>query len=118
MTPPLHRPDALASEEGFLQAVIDLAKLRGWLCHHSRPALSRRGRWATHLAGDPGLPDLVLVRGATGSGAARLILAEIKSDKGRVSRVQHAWLTALRATAAEVYLWRPSMWPAIEKCLE
>ena len=104
MTPP--------SEEGFLQAVLELAALRGWRSFHARPGRALRG-WRTAVQGDgAGFVDLLLVRGG------RLIMAELKSDRGRVSRLQHAWLAALRQTAAEVHVWRPCNFPDIIKALE
>lgn len=49
----------------------------------------------------PGFPDRVLVRD-------RVIFAELKTETGKPSDRQHAWLTGLAAAGAEVYLWRPS----------
>ena len=53
-------------------------------------------------------PDLCLVRGR------RLIFAELKTEKGRLTPAQEAWLEAfkaLRSTAPiEVYVWRPADW--------
>lgn len=92
------------SEDQFKDIVIDYAILRGWLVHHSRPAIARSGRWLTPLQGHKGLPDLVLARGG------QVILAELKSDKGRASVEQRAWLGALGTYGR---LWRPADWPVI-----
>ena len=85
------------TERQFMQMVIDLARLQHWLPYHTHD--SRRS--------DPGFPDVVMVRGE------RLIFAELKAEKGRVSAAQTFWLDALRATGAEVYVWRPSDWETI-----
>ncbi|GIV07644.1 MAG: hypothetical protein KatS3mg017_0846 [Fimbriimonadales bacterium] len=104
---PLLLSDAVPERE-FQARVIQLARLCGWRVYHSRPAQYRSGRWATPLQGEAGLPDLILLR------PPRLVFAELKSEKGRVSKEQQAWLDALRAcNGVEVYLWRPSDWASI-----
>ena len=92
------------TEAEWTTQVVELARLNGWLVHHSRPAQDRRGRWSTPLQGDPGLPDLILAR------PPRLLFAELKRQSApKPSLEQARWLTALRANAgAEVYVWRPA----------
>lgn len=48
------------SESQLEDAVLDLAGLLGWRRAHFRPAVLPSGRWATHMAGDKGFPDLAL----------------------------------------------------------
>ena len=85
-----------------MQWVIDLADLLGWLVYHTHD--SRRSA--------AGFPDLVFVRGE------RLIVAELKTERGRVSNAQSAWLAALDAISGiETYVWRPNDWPVIETML-
>ena len=103
--------DATMQESEFLAAVIKLAHGRGWLCAHFRPAVLRSGKWATHMAGDPGFPDLVFARGG------RIILAELKSAGGRLSAAQQRWLDAM-AGQPGVFVWRPADLDAIERVLE
>jgi hypothetical protein len=99
-------------ERDFQRAVIDLARLTGWRVHHTRPALTRRGRWLTPIQGDAGFPDLVLCRGG------RVIFAELKRVGGKPTAEQQAWLEALQACAGvECYLWTPDDWDAIEAIL-
>ena len=103
-----------ATSEAELQvAVIDLARLRGWLVHHTRPARLSSGGWRTPIQGHPGFVDLVKVR------QWRVIFAELKRQTGRVSADQTVWLDELAQAAAgghltpptvEVDLWRPSDW--------
>ena len=99
-------------EKEFQRAVIDLARLTGWRVHHTRPALTRRGRWLTPIQGDAGFPDLVLVR------AGRVIFAELKCNGARPTPQQQGWLDALSACAGvECYLWTPADWDAIVRML-
>jgi len=90
------------SEKAWQQVVLDLAGWRGWRTYH--PFDSRRST--------PGWPDLVLVR------RGRLLVAELKTATGRVSADQQAWLTDLSACpGVEVFVWRPSAWPAVQEVL-
>lgn len=89
------------SEREFMAQVRQLAALRGWLVYHTRDS---RGSV-------PGFPDLCMVRGT------RLIFAELKSQTGRLTPTQAAWLVALRQTEAEVYLWTSADWKQIERVL-
>jgi VRR-NUC domain len=105
------------SEASFQRAVIDYARASGWKVahwHDSRREVVRKD--GTRLTiGDKdaaGVPDLLLVR------AGRMICAELKSEKGRVSKAQEEWLDALSAVGVEVYVWRPSEWDEVEEALE
>ncbi len=80
-------------EKDFQRSVVDYAKLCGWLVFHDFD--SRRNA--------RGYPDLTLVR------SGRLVLVELKTEKGRLRPEQKAWLEALKTVAnLEVYLWKPS----------
>ena len=95
--------DASMTEKEFQSQVLELAEATGWLCYHTYN--SQRSQ--------AGFPDLVLVRGD------RLIFAELKREKGRVTSHQRAWLEALQQTiAAEVHTWRPSDWERVEQILK
>lgn len=98
------------TEAGFQDAVIELAKLRGWTLAHFRPARTNRG-WRTPVQGDPGFPDLVLVR------PPRVLFVELKSAKGRLTREQEWWIHLLRQSNVEAYEWWPVDWPVIEAVL-
>lgn len=95
-------------ERDFTNLVVDFAQLRGWLVAHFRPAQTQSGRWVTAMKGDTGFPDLTLARDH------RVVFAELKTEKGRVSVNQTAWLNAIGPTA---HIWRPSDWPKIEETL-
>ena len=92
------------TEKQFSQAVYDLARLRGWL-------VARYPTWRK-TGTTPGFPDLVLVR------LSRVLLCELKGERGRVSEMQSQWLMALEGTGkVEGYTWRPSDWDRIEEVL-
>lgn len=115
------------SEAQFQQVVVAYARSCGWLVHHTRPAQNSKGQWSTPIQGHPGFPDLVLARDG------ELLLLELKSEKGRLSRAQKPWLEALKQVEAEtihhhdpqnsdyrtvlVDVVRPSDWPALADLL-
>lgn len=91
-------PPPGATEKDFQRAVVALAEANGW--KHFHPHDSRRSA--------SGWPDLALVRSGV------LLLAELKTTKGRVSAAQAEWLDALRAVdGVRVRVWRTPDWPAI-----
>ena len=99
------------SEASFQRTVIEMARYLGWRVHHGRPGRTTAG-WRTPVSGDVGFPDLVLLRGG------RLIFAELKTERGRLSVGQKAWLLALGGVEwVEVQLWRPSDMGRIELAL-
>ncbi len=104
--------DDLVSEAEFQEAVCAYADAQGWRWTHFRPAKTDKG-WRTPLSGSPGFPDVVFTRDG------RLVFAELKSQKARKPAVdQQAWLDDLaRVPGVTVCLWRPAMWPDIEKVL-
>jgi hypothetical protein len=112
-------PEGVAvTEAAFLGQVLDLARLYSWRCFHPRPGLNRRGKWSTPTQGHCGFPDIVLAR-LDPDGRARLILAELKADAGRLSRDQEAWGQVLRAVGGRVSyeVWKPGNWSAIVEAL-
>ena len=95
--------DSALSERDFQAQLIQLAELTGWRTYHTYD--SRRS--------NPGFPDLVLVR------APRVIFAELKRERGRVTDAQRAWAEELAECAGvEYYLWRPSDWDEVEMILK
>lgn len=98
------------TEAEFQAQVVELAHVYGWRVAHFRSARTQHG-WRTPVAADgAGFPDLVLVRD-------RIIFAEVKAERGRLSLDQRLWLAALGGAGAEIYVWRPSSWPEIERTL-
>ena len=99
------------SESVFTTQIIQMARVFGWRCAHFRPAMTKRGRWVTAMSGDIGFPDLVLVR------PPRMIFAELKSAKGKLTPDQVLWLEAIRQSDIEQYEWRPKDIANIETIL-
>lgn len=86
------------TEKQLQDQVIQLAKMHGWMIYHTYD--SRRS--------EPGYPDLTMVKDG------RIIFAELKNAKGRVSKAQEVWLAALgKCEGTETYLWRPGDWDQI-----
>ena len=79
------------TEREWQAEVVAIARSTGWTTYHTHD--SRRS--------EPGWPDLALVR-------ERLVLAELKTDTGRISAHQERWLSLLSQAGVETYVWRPS----------
>ena len=85
------------TEKEFQNAVLELARIHGWLCYHTHD--SRRSA--------PGFPDLLLAK----NGA--VLFAEVKTDTGKLTNDQIAWLLATHGV-----IWRPKHWDVIGKSLK
>jgi VRR-NUC domain len=81
------------TERELQDAIVEAAKLLGWMVFH--PFDSRRST--------AGWPDLTLVHRRR----ARLMFMELKSETGRVTHEQHAWIDALARAGADVRVVRP-----------
>lgn len=100
----LTRAAPAQTEKQFEAAVVEYARLCGWRVWH--PFDSRRS--------EAGWPDLAMVRDGV------LVFAELKTERGRLSRAQADWLEELSRVAAcvanvRVRVWRPSDWSEIER---
>lgn len=96
-----HVPDPVLNlqypneDRDWLRAVKQSLKAHGWLVHH---VFGGKGQ-------DAGFPDIVAVNERTG----RHIVAELKTETGKVTEVQARWLRAFaQDRLADVYVWRPS----------
>jgi hypothetical protein len=98
-------------ETDFQTQIVALAKLCGWLVHHTRPARTAKG-WRTPIMGDAGFPDLVLAH----PGRRVVIVAELKRDGERPTGQQERWHDALSGSVT-VKLWTPADWGEIEDLL-
>src|SRR5690606_26458090 len=110
-SPPANSALPEPTEKEFQAQVIALAQLCGWRVAHFRPARTKDGEWRTPVAADgKGFFDLVLMRD-------RVIFAELKTDKGKLTREQHAWREAATMAKAITVVWRPRDWDLIETVL-
>lgn len=78
-------------ENGFMGYVEQLATVKGWVHFHVLDSKKC----------DPGWPDLVLMR------PPQYLIVELKTNKGRVTPEQKAWLAGLRACGIDTRVWRP-----------
>ena len=90
-----------AQEKLFMNSVMQIAKMNGWLIHHPTPHQVRPGVFRSDGAG---VPDLMLVS-TNGRG---IIWAELKIEAGRLSPIQEHWGNNIKANGGEYYVWRPS----------
>jgi hypothetical protein len=122
------------SERQFERAVIELARAYGWKTAHfndSRREVVNKRTGERKLVGDrdaKGFPDVVFAR------LGRIVIVELKAEKGRLSNEQSEWLVALGGepdgsiskleqllggsdVRMRIRVWRPSDWPEIEQVL-
>lgn len=85
-------------EKRFQASVVILARLRGWWAYSVPDSRRSAAGW----------PDLALLR------PPRLLLRELKTDRGRLRSEQREVMAALSACGLDVKVWRPSMWEEIE----
>lgn len=88
------------SEEDFDARLVKLAKELLWDSYHTHDSRKSAG----------GFPDRTFWRD-------RVFFAELKAEDGKLSAAQSTVIEGLRSAGAEVYVWRPSDWPAIVEVL-
>lgn len=89
------------TEAEWQRRITDLCDWHGLKWHHEVD--SRKSK--------SGFPDLVI------AGPSGVIFAELKREKGRVSKAQQDWYDRLHRSGAEVYIWRPSHWDEVQVVL-
>jgi Holliday junction resolvase len=89
------------AEAEFLESVRKLARLLGWAVYHTHNSQHS----------EAGFPDLVMVK------RPRVLFVELKSDRGRVTPAQRAWIEELRACEQEAYIIRPKHIDALTRLL-
>ena len=90
------------TEKQLREQIRDLCKLTGWKFYFT---------W-TSIHSPRGMPDLILCR------PPRLIFAELKREKGKLSPYQEEWISVLGEVGdkdIQVFVWRPN---DIEKIAE
>lgn len=120
------------SERAWEKMVLDLAIYGGWMHYHppdNMPRTSRRGHTYVQNV-KAGFPDLFLIHRTV----PHIIIAELKTAKGKIADAQHEWLNPLAAFAQlvanmdctrrtptrpviEVHVWRPEDWSDVERIL-
>lgn len=101
-TPSRSLLDSQVDEASFQGFVVSFAAMHRWLVYH--PFDSRRS--------SAGWPDLAMARDG------RLVFAELKTMKGKVTVAQQAWLDALGAVpGVEAHVWRPADAEAVMETL-
>jgi hypothetical protein len=99
------------SYKAFENQIIDLAHIHGWKVAHFPPVQIRPGVWITPIKADgKGFPDLLLAR-------HKLVVAELKTGKGRPTVEQVEWLEAFKRTGVEAYIWHPDGMEEIQAVL-
>jgi len=94
--------------------VTELSEALGYGWGHFRPAQTSRG-WRPPVSGPmgKGWVDLMLVHPTH----KRVIFAELKTDRGKLTPEQEWVGEQLKAAGAEHYVWRPRDWDEIVKVL-
>lgn len=108
--------DFTQTEREFQASVLTYARMMGWKAFHDNATNAPRrcsgcGSTRALPRNAPGMPDLILIR------RPRIVWAELKSERGRLSDDQKAWIEELRASGQAVYVWRPSSWQEVERVL-
>lgn len=90
------------TEKAFQAQVVALARTLGYSCYHTFDS--------RHSAA--GFPDLAVWR------PGRFILAELKTDAGKLTPPQAGTIMELDAAGVEAYVWRPRDWAGIVEILQ
>lgn len=91
------------SEKDFAQTVVETAEALGWTVWRT---------WRSDHS-PSGEPDLRMAHPVL----RRVIWAELKSYKGRLTAAQQQSIETLMAAGATVFIWRPTDWEEIESIL-
>ena len=95
-------------ERDLQKWIIQYAEIHGWYVYH---VANVRGQLRSNTA--IGYPDLTMARGD------RLVFAELKAKRGRVTEPQLRWLNRLQdLKSVECYLWKPTDMETIRELLE
>ena len=86
------------SEKEFMKLITDYAREHNWKFHHCNDMSRCSGDLDGRYSGR-GFADLVMARNG------EIIVAELKSENGSISKAQMEWIREYPATE----IWRPSM---------
>ena len=91
------------SEKVFMERLMTYARKNGWRVFHDLD--SRKN--------EEGFLDILMTNGRV------IYLVELKSEKGKVSKKQQAWIDDLESSVThEVRVWRPSDYKAFVEVIE
>lgn len=95
-------PNLNLSEAEYLEMILDRAADQGWLAYHARPARVKGGRYVTAAQGNGarGFPDVIAARNG------QLLIWEVKTQRGRLTAEQTAWLKATGGECIRLEDWR------------
>ena len=96
---------SLMREKEWMQQVIDLAKLHGWMIYHTHNS----------MRSEPGFPDLILLHPLKPEKG--VLVRELKTVKGRLTKEQMRWLAVFAASGANTDVWRPPDWEEVVETL-
>ena len=100
-------PIDVITEADYKKTIIKVALIYGWRVESipdSRKVYPRETA--------PGFPDLVLAKAPT------LLLVEVKTEHGKLSKQQALWLLELnQCGGVQAFVARPSGWDSLEKLL-
>lgn len=99
------------TEAQFQEQITGLSKALGWRHLHVRRSIGKGRKWVT--ATNVAWPDLTL----WSERQQRLLVAELKTDRGVLSEDQAEVLSSLERAGVEVHVWRPWMWDEIVQTL-
>lgn len=90
------------TEKEWQKQVVELAGALGYRCYHTYFSIRSERGW----------PDLALFR------PGRFLLAELKTDKGKLTAAQEGMIADLQAAGVEVHVWRPRDWDTMARVLQ
>jgi hypothetical protein len=112
-------PTNRQTKRAWQRTVIEYAALMGWSHWHDMLPAAQVQRNCPNCRGAANLP--VMLDGWPNLWLARpprLIVVELKGERGRLTDSQRTWLELFRrCPGIEVYVWRPSSWHEIEFAL-
>ena len=85
-------------ERDYQAAIVQLAKHAGWHVHAE--LRDPKGKVRTHVQGDVGFPDLVLVHQTR----RIAVFIELKRKPNRATKTQQSWHLALRAAGLRAHI--------------
>ena len=98
------------NERHFTASVRKAARQLGWMEYHT--GHTPNNNFANRTS--PGFPDLVLVKPGK-----KVIFAELKMPKGKLTEAQIAWGNVLRRShSIRYFVWRPDDWDIILEVLQ